>query len=209
MDQERDPQTRPSSWRDSNRWQERAPELPPEDAAGASSGRPQPSEPRIEPSPAAPADAPGERADHPDDHADARGVGRRSGEDRRVADEAVEEERRIAARRQRDRERGERRAYIVQRVTLGVDYLFYLLYGLLGIRFVLSLLGAAETAGFVVFIQGITDPFYAPFSGIVARPAINGGVLDLSLVIALLAYVLLHIAVRGLLRLLAGDRSVP
>jgi YggT family protein len=209
MDQERDPQARPGSWRDSNRRQERAQELRPDDTDGAMSGRPQPSEPRVDRAPPPPADPPGERVDHPDDPAEARGVGRRSGADRRVADQAVDEERRIEARRQRDRELGERRAYMVQRVTLGVDYLFYLLYGLLGIRFVLSLLGAAETAGFVVFIRGITDPFYAPFSGIVARPAINGGVLDLSLVIALLAYVLLHIAVRGLLRLLAGDRTVP
>jgi YggT family protein len=97
----------------------------------------------------------------------------------------------------------------VDRITLGVDYAFYLLYGLLTVRFVLSLLGAAETAGFVVFVHGLTNPFYAPFSGIVATPSINGGVLDFPLIIAVLAYILLHIAVRGLLRLIAGDRTVP
>jgi uncharacterized protein YggT (Ycf19 family) len=73
---------------------------------------------------------------------------------------------------------------------------------------VLSLLGAAETAGFVQFIHGVTNPFYAPFGGIVATPAINGGMLDFPIVIALLAYFLLHLAVRGLLRLLAGERAV-
>lgn len=138
-----------------------------------------------------------------------RDVERRGGEDRRVADEAVEEERRVEARRARDREARERRHRVIDRVTLGVDYAFYLLYGLLAVRFVLALLGAAETAGFVVFIQGITGPFYAPFSGIVSRPTINGGVIDFPLIIAVLAYILLHIAVRGLLRLLAGDRTVP
>lgn len=135
-----------------------------------------------------------------------REVERRSGADRRVVDEPVDEERRVEARRQRDRETRERRAYVLDRVTLGVDYLFYLLYGLLGIRFVLGLLGASEGAGFVQFIQGITGPFYAPFSGIVASPSINGGVIEFPIVIALLAYILLHLAVRGLLRLLAGDR---
>jgi YggT family protein len=139
----------------------------------------------------------------------ARDVERRTGEDRRVADEAVEEERRVEARRARDREARERRHRVIDRVTLGVDYAFYLLYGLLVVRFVLALLGAAETAGFVVFIQGITGPFYAPFSGIVSSPSINGGVIDFPLIIALLAYILLHIAVRGLLRLLAGDRTAP
>jgi hypothetical protein len=54
-----------------------------------------------------------------------------------------------------------------------------------------------------------TQPFYAPFANIVARPSINGGVLDFPLITALLAYVLLHVAVRGLLRLLAGYRSPP
>jgi uncharacterized protein YggT (Ycf19 family) len=83
------------------------------------------------------------------------------------------------------------------------------LYGLLGIRFVLALLGASETAGFVQFINALTNPFYAPFAGIVARPLVNGGVLDLPLVIALLAYLLLHVAVRGLLRLVAGERKAP
>jgi YggT family protein len=135
-------------------------------------------------------------------------VERRSGEERRVVHERVEEERRVEPRRARDGEARERRRYVLDRVTLGVDYLFYLLYGLLVIRFVLGLLGAAETAGFVQFIRGVTDPFYAPFSGIVASPALNGGVMDFPIVIALLAYVLLHVAIRGLIRLLAGDRAV-
>jgi YggT family protein len=134
-------------------------------------------------------------------------VERRTGEERRVRDERVAEERRLEARRTRDREARERRLRVLDRVTLGVDYAFYLLFGLLTVRFVLSLLGAAETAGFVQFIHGITGPFYAPFSGIVASPTINGGVLDFPVIIALLAYVLLHLAVRGLLRVVAGDRT--
>jgi YggT family protein len=126
--------------------------------------------------------------------------------ERRVLDEQVEEERRQAERRAADRAALERRRHVVNRVTQGVDYLFYLLYGLLGIRFVLALLGAAETAGFVQFINGITQPFYAPFSGIVARPSVNGGFIDFPLIIAVLAYALLHLAVRGLLRFVAGER---
>jgi YggT family protein len=187
MDRERDIGARPQSWRDRGRSEAGQPERPE-----------QPERPVSEPDPPATTDG-----------ATAHEVERRTVGDRRVADEPVLEERRVEARRQRDREAKERRAYVVQRVTLGVDYLFYLLYGLLTVRFVLSLLGAAETAGFVQLIQGMTDPFYAPFSGIVGSPSLNGGVLDFPVVIALLAYVLLHIAVRGLLRLIAGDRAVP
>jgi hypothetical protein len=84
-----------------------------------------------------------------------------------------------------------------------VDYLFLLLYGLLGIRFVLTLLGASDAAGFVRFINSLTEPFYGPFAGIVERPEIGGGLLDLPLIIALLAYALLHAALKGLMRVLS------
>jgi YggT family protein len=187
-------------------WREGASEPPPETGpverdADTNRTHPEPVEPRPA-AEAAPPPAP-EAAAPP-----VREVERRSGEERRVRDEAVEEERRMEARRARDRAARERRLRVLDRVTLGVDYAFYLLYGLLTVRFVLSLLGAAETAGFVQFIHGITGPFYAPFGGIVASPSVNGGVLDFPVVIALLAYVLLHLAVRGLLRVVAGDRTV-
>jgi YggT family protein len=130
---------------------------------------------------------------------------RRSGEDRRIIAERVEEERRQEARREADRAARARRQHVAARVTQGLDYVFYLLYGLLAIRFMLALLGASEAAGFVRFIHGITEPFYAPFGGIVARPSVNGGFLDFPLLIALLAYALLHLALRGLVRLVAGE----
>lgn len=140
-------------------------------------------------------------------------VERRTGTDRRVVEETVPRDRRVGDRRvivdgPASVVTLERRSYIVARAVQGVDYLFYLLYGLLGIRFVLALLGASEQAGFVQFVNGLTSPFYAPFSNIVARPAVNGGVMDFPLIIALLAYALLHLAVRGLLRLIAGSRPV-
>jgi YggT family protein len=134
----------------------------------------------------------------------------RRGEERRVVDEPVAEDRRVedrrAMREQEAAESRERRSYAVSRVIMAVDYLFYLLYGLLAVRFVLALVGASEQAGFVQFINGITQPFYAPFAGIVARPAMNGGVLDFPILIALLAYALLHMAVRGMLRLMISPR---
>jgi YggT family protein len=140
-------------------------------------------------------------------------VERRGGTERRVVEEPVDVERRQrerrAAREQEQIEARERRHYVVARATQAVDYLFILLYGLLGIRFVLGLLGASQQAGFVQFINGITNPFYAPFANIVTRPSVNGGVLDFPLLIAVLAYALLHLAVRGLLRLFAGARTVP
>jgi YggT family protein len=140
-------------------------------------------------------------------------VERRTGEERRVIDQPVEVDRRLADRRAaREQEQlaaRERRWYVVGRATQAVDYLFILLYGLLGIRFFLALLGASEQAGFVRFVNGLTEPFHAPFANIVSRPAVNGGYLDFPLLIAVLAYALLHLAVRGLLRLVGGARAAP
>jgi len=94
-------------------------------------------------------------------------------------------------------------------VRSAVDYLFYVLYGLLAVRLVLVLLAASPGAPFVQLINNVTQPFYAPFEGIVARPPLDGGFLDLPIIIALLAYAVLHTAIRGLLRLLEGRAPSP
>jgi uncharacterized protein YggT (Ycf19 family) len=78
----------------------------------------------------------------------------------------------------------------------------------LAIRFLLALLGARETPGFVQFIKGLTQPFYVPFAGIVTRPAVDGGIADLPAAIAILAYIVLHLAIRGLLRVIAARRPL-
>jgi uncharacterized protein YggT (Ycf19 family) len=92
------------------------------------------------------------------------------------------------------------------RIVQAVDYLFYLLYGLLAVRLVLAMLGAREGTAFVQLIHGLTGPFYAPFEGIVTRPDLNGGYMDFPAVIAILAYVVLHVAVRGLIGVIVGRR---
>ncbi|MGH7577839.1 MAG: YggT family protein [Longimicrobiales bacterium] len=90
---------------------------------------------------------------------------------------------------------------VIGRLIQLVNYLFYLLYGLLGLRFVLGLLGARPGAGFVELVYRLTEPFYRPFAGIVSEPTIGERAIDVPLIIAFVAYVILHAAVRGLLRL--------
>jgi uncharacterized protein YggT (Ycf19 family) len=86
-------------------------------------------------------------------------------------------------------------------LVLGVvDYVFFLVYVLLGIRLVLTLLGAREGAAFTQLIHRLTDPLYAPFDAILSRPKVDGGFLDLPILIALMAYGVLHLALHGLIR---------
>src|SRR6266516_7284894 len=94
------------------------------------------------------------------------------------------------------------------RVSQVVDYIFYVIYALLGMRFLLALLAARSTAGFVQFIVTVTNPFYAPFRGIVASPTAEGGhTLLLPIVVAIIAYLLLHLAIIALLRLFAHRKT--
>jgi uncharacterized protein YggT (Ycf19 family) len=94
---------------------------------------------------------------------------------------------------------------VIARVDRILDYLFGLLYALLAVRFVLDLLNARTSAGFVQFIRHLTHPFYGPFHGIVATTWIRGMPIVWSLVVAGIAYALLHTAIRGALRLLARE----
>lgn len=101
-----------------------------------------------------------------------------------------------------------RRGRGLARVSQVVDYLFYVVYTLLAIRLVLALIAARSGAGFVQFIRAVTDPLYAMFRGIVASPTAEGGyTLALPIVIAIVAYAVLHVGIKGLLRLLAHRRT--
>lgn len=94
------------------------------------------------------------------------------------------------------------------RVSQVVDYIFFLIYGLLTIRLLLELFAARNSAGFVQFIKSATGIFYAPFQGIVASPrTAEGFTLALPIIIAIVAYMLLHLAINGILRMVAHRKT--
>lgn len=100
------------------------------------------------------------------------------------------------------------RGRVVARISQVIDYLFYVLYGLLAVRLMLALFAARQSAGFVQFIKDITDPFYAPFRGIVRSIGTEEGfTLALPIVVALIVYLLLHAAINGLLRILVHRKT--
>ena len=105
-------------------------------------------------------------------------------------------------------EREVERARGMARVSQVVDYIFYVIYALLGLRLLLALLGARSNTGFVQFINSITDPLYAPFRGIVASPKFEGGyTLELPILIAIIVYALVHLGINGLLRIIAHRKT--
>jgi uncharacterized protein YggT (Ycf19 family) len=115
---------------------------------------------------------------------------------RQAVDEVVETDREVA------------RARVIARVSQIVDYLFFLVYGLLTIRLLLELFAARESAGFFKFIKTITDPFYSPFRGLVPSPSTaEGFTLALPIIVAVVVYMLLHLAINGLLRIFAHRKT--
>lgn len=94
------------------------------------------------------------------------------------------------------------------RLSQFIDYLFWLLYSLLIIRLLLVFFSANSWVGFVRFVDSITNPFYAPFRGIVASQTVGDGyTLAIPLVITIVAYALLHLAINKLLQVMAYRRT--
>jgi len=107
-----------------------------------------------------------------------------------------------------DSEHAVQRSRGVARVSQFIGYAFFLIYALLATRFVLALIAARNNSGFVQFIVRVTDPLYAPFKGIVASPKLDDGhTLPVPLLIAIAAYLLLHLAINRLLRLIAVRKT--
>ena len=92
---------------------------------------------------------------------------------------------------------------VVARIARVADYLFGILYVVLLVRLALEFFHARKGTGFVEIIRAISDPFYAPFKGIVASDSVAGAPVVWPLVVAIIGYMLLHAAIRGLLRLIA------
>ena len=79
----------------------------------------------------------------------------------------------------------------IVKIQQAIFLLFGILEALLGIRFVLGLLGANPAAGFAQLIYGLTGPFLAPFTGLFGEPSFGGMVFEWNALIAIVVYVLL------------------
>ena len=101
------------------------------------------------------------------------------------------------------------RGRTVARGSQFVDYVFYLIYGVIGLAIVLELMGARNSAGFKQFIDAVTMPLLLPFRGLVQDPAVGdgGSQVMFSYIVALGVYILLHLAVTGLLRLFVHRKT--
>jgi len=96
----------------------------------------------------------------------------------------------------------------IARLSQVIDYLFYLIYGLISLQIMLDLLGARRGNGFRNFVDTICGPLLAPFNSLMPSVGSGNFQLRLSYVFALIVYLLLHLAINGLLRLLTHRKTV-
>jgi len=99
------------------------------------------------------------------------------------------------------------RARGAARVSQVVDYVFYFVYGLIGLEIALELFGARQASGFKRFLDAVTWPVLAPFRGLMPDPSVGSFQLMISYIVALVVYALLHMAVNGALRLMAERKA--
>ncbi len=88
-----------------------------------------------------------------------------------------------------------------------VWFLTSLITTLIGIRFVLKLLGASLQSGFVTFIYSLTDGLVAPFRAIF--PAASGQVstVDIASLVAIVVYALVGLGVVSVVKLITAPRG--
>jgi hypothetical protein len=89
------------------------------------------------------------------------------------------------------------------RISRVVDYPFYIIYILIGLQFEFRLMGARPGNGFVQFVAGVSLPLLAPIERIVGTPSAGAFQIQLPYLLALVVYILLHIAIKGVFRLIA------
>ena len=94
---------------------------------------------------------------------------------------------------------------IASKVVQAIYLIFGIVETLLVLRFILKLLGANPEAGFASFIYRVSTPLVAPFAGLFGSPQLNGMVLELEVLVAIVVYGLVAWGLAKLAWLLLGE----
>ncbi|MEK7833934.1 MAG: hypothetical protein AAB401_22795 [Acidobacteriota bacterium] len=99
------------------------------------------------------------------------------------------------------------RVRLAARVSQVVDYVFYLIYGLISLQIAFDLFGARRGNGIREFVEFVSGPFLTPFKNLFFDPTAGMFRIRFSYLAALAIYILLHLAVNGLLRMIAQCKT--
>lgn len=81
--------------------------------------------------------------------------------------------------------------FSMRKIDRIVLFVAIILETLIGFRIFLKLIAANPESGFASFVYNTTSLFLLPFAGLTATPSANGAVLEVSSIIAMIAYAVL------------------
>lgn len=91
--------------------------------------------------------------------------------------------------------------YTARLLLLLIDIIFGLIEAVIGLKIVFELFGANPSTPFVFWLYDISRTLLYPFQNIFPSPVLKGGfVLDMSAIVALLAYALVAYFISELIR---------
>lgn len=93
-------------------------------------------------------------------------------------------------------------------VSLVINFVFGIVYAIIGLRIVLEALGAREGNRFKEFVDQLSAPVLGVFEGLLPSWHIGRFELALSFVFALVVYALVHYGIRRLIWGLARPRNL-
>ena len=88
-----------------------------------------------------------------------------------------------------------RKRMTIERVSALIGFAFSVLEGAIGLRVLLRLMEANPRNAFVTVTYNFTALFLAPFTGLTTNPAVDGMVLEITSIIAMIVYALIALAV--------------
>ncbi len=98
---------------------------------------------------------------------------------------------------------------MLQWITALISFFFAIVEGLIGLRIVLKLIDANANNAFASFIYNITAVFVAPFNSLMGNPAMEGNVLEITSLVALIVYALIAAFIIRLVWLLFYHPTTP
>ncbi len=98
-------------------------------------------------------------------------------------------------------------ARVAARGSQILDFVFYLVYGVIGLEILFDLLGARKTNDIRQFVDLLSSPFLAPFRNLLPDPTTGRFQFRVSYLMALVIYLLLHLTIKALFRLVAQRRT--
>jgi uncharacterized protein YggT (Ycf19 family) len=99
------------------------------------------------------------------------------------------------------------RARTAARASQIIDFIFYVIYSLIGLQILLDLMGARRGNGFRSLIDTLTTPFLSPFESLIQSISAGRFQLQLSYLVALVVYILIHIGINSLLRMFVERKT--